>query len=60
MIGEVNLFITYMVIRSRLVLALLLTEFRKGNSISDHVGLSNFKVVPIHLRAKKGVNQNKN
>lgn len=33
------MFITYMLINSREVLALLLTEFRKGNSISDHMGL---------------------
>lgn len=39
--------ITYMVIKSRQVLVLLLTEFRKGNSISDHVRLSNLKEIPI-------------
>lgn len=54
------MFITYMVIKSRQVLALLLAEFRRGNSISDHVGLCNLKVVPIHSRANKGVIQNKN
>lgn len=54
------MFITDMVIKSRQVLALLLTEFRKENSISHHMGLSNLKVVPIHLRANKCVNQNRN